>query len=813
MKDIIHGLKNSTPGYASTTPPSRITADIADVDLDAEIPGDRKFVVLAKHFCANASDLATRLAVRLVRDNRLRIFACAPCCHHQGLLYKDFRRHKQQDKENYAGSSEELDRDRAGEADVEQVGDYDLVDVDPEDDTELPPEEEEETPTLESAANNGPSNTARTTASNAFYCGRSFWEDVCGFGAKHFSLAKQLIYLSKIPTLRSNTCKRWKLRDIYPDVRELKALGLLARRFLEEGRLRHLRESIQQMNKQNRDHDNHNAEDEELDIGVVQYCMESVTPDNLLLVCAPLRSLNALGKLQQSGDEAQADSSSTTTLAQKSGTAAEVATLGGHGLLCTLVAEATVACQPQKVCEFLLENRARFFPSILGCHICDAPLLSDFETVRTEAQNPDDERSTNITKVPQTNLKKKSKGPLGTETRQVIISSRSMLETAKELADCTVLAPLVDRIFPHNSQFSVHALEDTGSVAEHVGLQMWLKQAVLSAAVNGHRSRNSDDSTIPVSSKATSNANVEGENFVAIKCLVQPRRYLKEVLDLVLAAIDEAKDESEAEVVLVPGSNFTHTLSFAAWRGVDSATEIGVSLLPRDAYNPSAFSPDGRTKKKEQKTWFFRMKELQMRAASTTGHPLAKLLLEDSVSDVTTLASSNEDKQKQCRLLYIGDEGECCQMRNSLTNETTQTMKHVEVEHRTHADFISDSGPFSVNLPDMILVDLGKRTQWQKQGEAIASVKARLEEFTKNSKQLSSCGSTETRADTVFGLSAIPIVARVFANDVSKFEIRRHLKQWCTNLAALVKGASTVSRFEILHLLSDAKLERSLIMI
>eukprot|EP00392_Amoebophrya_sp_AT5.2_P000561 g562.t1 len=255
----------------------RITADIADVDLASHLPGQRtKAVLLAKHLCANASDLATKLAADLLEQNKLALFACAPCCHHKGLEYGD-----------YVGRGE-------------------------------------------------------------------WWEGSLGFTEREFALCRQLIYLSKVPTLHASTCRRWRLRHLFPDVAELKALGILARRVVEEGRLQYLKKRIGCIEKCGASSPPRPLE---IDVSVVQYCIESVSPDNLLLLCAPKGSMSlvvdprfadgaagatSLEGLLQSKEIEQERRDQEKELCEQQ---------EQQQVLMTLVAEAVTASQPQKICD------------------------------------------------------------------------------------------------------------------------------------------------------------------------------------------------------------------------------------------------------------------------------------------------------------------------------------------------------------------------------------------------------------------------------------------------------------------------------
>ena len=231
------------------------------------------------------------------------------------------------------------------------------------------------------------------------YVGREWWEEQ-GFSDKDFVLCRQLIFLSKIPTLHDGTCRRWKLRQLYSGD-ELKFLGILARRTIEEGRLQLLRKSGRCRYT-----------------AVVEYCIDSVSPDNLLLlgsdfpIALTTSNNNNINNtdimddhntimVQCLGEEEKENSGKFITRQQLGGRnllnsrdsfkgACDKEERGDvkkghvlilpkkleeeHGACVTLVPEATAVCQPQKICEFILENRIPFFPSIEICHLCDPPI-------------------------------------------------------------------------------------------------------------------------------------------------------------------------------------------------------------------------------------------------------------------------------------------------------------------------------------------------------------------------------------------------------------------------------------------------------
>mmetsp|Transcript_53859 Transcript_53859/g.143332 ORF Transcript_53859/g.143332 Transcript_53859/m.143332 type:complete len:682 (-) Transcript_53859:115-2160(-) len=76
---------------ARTTDTHRVEANVDSVDVAALMDDMDKgrAVLVAKHLCAGASDVAVKHAVALTANSRLRLLALAPCCHHK-LHYEEW---------------------------------------------------------------------------------------------------------------------------------------------------------------------------------------------------------------------------------------------------------------------------------------------------------------------------------------------------------------------------------------------------------------------------------------------------------------------------------------------------------------------------------------------------------------------------------------------------------------------------------------------------------------------------------------------------------------------------------------------------
>ncbi|CAD7941606.1 unnamed protein product [Amoebophrya sp. A120] len=765
-------------------------------------PQPAKVVLLAKHLCSNASDVAVRHCAKLLQHDRLSLFACAPCCHHKGLTYEN-------------------------------------------------------------------------------YVGREWWEQVLQASEREFALCKQLIYLSKVPTLHQQTCRNWKLRHLFPNVVELKRLGILARRVVEEGRLAFLRWQTKASKSRGQIGCNSTSPEasgggfceekgRSIDIKVLQYCLESVSPDNLLLlVSASAEDLSEKSEAAKN-EEVVVNCNQETAEAhqnfaafppyteteegylvkkqeeEKHGAARkeELLTTAASGrgpphnsssrnreapprtsrerdgVLLTLVAEATAASQPQKLCEFVLENRGKHFPSVLGVHVCDLP-------VSTDPQNT-----------------KSSRGVQGTDHRQILIASTNVLQTCAEIRNCPIIGPLVDRVFPHNHTLPLLSDEEV-RMSSATSFRNWLLSEVCTQLM------------IPATKNALSGPPQDEQVKIKLKCSVQPRRLLPEVLDLV-AELQQADTSFRDAVELSPGSDsYTHTLCVAAWRGMDCETQVGLSIFSRAAFDAGMFSPDVRTTRKEHRSWRYRLLELQRRAGSNRGHPLQSALVRRKNHEdvrnyypepdhyVNNLGASNElecqehDEQHLATLtsrstssmdennsiLFVGDLDQFEELRQHVQEGATvtedinsseqaaisPTSTKNKARSKNYADdqqrirwssFLHCDGEnekelqeaLSVDQLKLVLVDAGRRKSTKAQAELLIRVK----------KNLPAGGASSSQT---------PVLGRMFATDVSKFDVRRHLKSWCQQVSAQLQEKTACARLEILHLLTDAKLERTVLMV